>query len=335
MGLIGAVMSPLYWGAGAVLMPPAAFLQKPLRWLKLLSEYGQHSPVGCPAPNFSYQLCVDQISEEDAKQLDLSNFIFALNGAEPIRASTIDSFCDKFGGSGFNRDVIVPSYGMAECTLLSTCRQQDPIIYKTVDAFALSNNRFEETADPSVSSLSFVSAGSNCEPQTLRIVDPEDFTTKADNQVGEIWLKGPHIAHGYWGQTQLSKDSFEAYTADGEGPFMRTGDLACLSDGQLFVTGRLKDLLIIRGQNHYPQDIELTANQAFEGLHLDNAAAFTIDHNNEEKLVIVQEVMRSHHKNFDTDAAAQAIRNAVARKHGIDVHAIAFMRFASLPKTTS
>ena len=332
MGLIGAVMTPLYWGAGAVLMPPAAFLQKPLRWLKLMDEFGKISPVGCPAPNFSYQLCVDHVSDEQARELDLSNWVFALTGAEPIRAATIEAFCEKFAVSGFPPSSLVPSYGMAECTLLATCRQQEPMHIKTVNAARLAENRFEEDDR---GTLRFVSAGSNCPPQTLRIVEPETLTVLPPGQVGEIWLAGPHIATGYWGQQALSEYTFNAHTANGEGPFMRTGDLGTLVDNNLYVTGRLKDLLIIRGRNHYPQDIEYTVAHAAEGMHLDHAAAFTIDHNNEEKLVVVQELQRSHQRNLDVDMAVQQIRNAIAREHGLELHAIAFIRFASIPKTSS
>ncbi|HEY9034235.1 MAG TPA: AMP-binding protein [Pseudomonadales bacterium] len=332
MGLIGAVMTPLYWGAGAVLMPPAAFLQKPLRWLQLMHEFGKLSPVGCPAPNFSYQLCVDHVSDEQAANLDLSNWVFALTGAEPIRAETIEAFCSKFAISGFRPEALVPSYGMAECTLLSTCRQHQPIQVKRVSAHQLADNRFVETDN---GSLRFVSAGSNCPPQTLRIVDPESLLPLSDGKVGEIWLAGDHIAAGYWGQPELSEQTFHAVTADGEGPFLRTGDLGTVLDQQLYVTGRLKDLLIIRGRNHYPQDIEWTVAHAAEGLQADHGAAFTIEQDNEEKLVVVQELQRSHQRQFDAGPAITTIRNAIAREHGLELHAIHFIRFASIAKTSS
>lgn len=332
MGLIGAVMTPLYWGAGAVLMPPAAFLQKPLRWLKLLDEYGKLSPVGCPAPNFAYQLCVDQISDEDAAKLDLSNYIFALNGAEPIRSSTIDAFCAKFKKSGFNRTAFVPSFGMAETTLISTCHQHGEMVIKNISADRLKENQFVEDVN---SSMQMVSSGTNCDGQTLRIVDPDSLQVLDDNHVGELWLAGDHIAQGYWDNITLNQEIFQAVTADNQGPFMRTGDLACRSEGEIFITGRLKDLLIIRGRNHYPQDIELTASTAAEGLHLDNAAAFTIDENGEDKLIILQEVLRSHRSSLDIEATAKIMRNAIAREHGLEASAIIFIRFASIPKTSS
>ncbi len=333
MGLIGAVMTPIYWGSGSILMPPAAFLQKPLRWLKLIDELGKQTPIGSLNPNFCYQLCVDTISDEEARKLDLSAWIFALNAAEPVRSSTVEAFFEKFGPAGFTREALSPSFGMAECTVMATCRQKgDELVTKRVSGHKIAENQFVEKVD---GSRVFVSSGTNCEPQILRIVNPETLEVLPENHIGEIWLGGAHIAQGYWGLPELSDETFKAYTHDGQGPFMRTGDFGTLSDKQLFVTGRLKDLLIIRGRNHYPQDIEFTASNADPRLHLDNAAAFTVDIDNQEKLVIVQEVERTSMKNFDAASAAHSMRNAIAREHGIETHAIAFIRFASIPKTTS
>lgn len=332
MGLIGSVMAPIYWGAGSVLMPPAAFLQKPLRWLKLLDQFGKKSPVGCTAPNFSYQLCVDTVSDEEAAQLDLSHWVFALTGAEPIRAETIRAFIKKFALSGFNVDAIVPAYGMAECTVLSTCRQNKAITYRTVSTQQLAQNSIEIVSN---GKLELVSSGSSCHPQELLIVCPDTLAILAEEQVGEIWLKGDHIAQGYWNQRELSQETFQAYTKCGQGPFLRTGDLGALHDGELFVTGRIKDLLIIRGKNHYPQDIEHSAMSAYPGLQADATAAFTIDIKGTEELVIVQELTRSAMRNFAADEATQTIRKAIAKEHGIDAHAISFIRFASIAKTSS
>lgn len=301
MGLIGSVMAPLYWGAGSVLMPPAAFLQKPLRWLKLLSEFGQYSPVGCTAPNFSYQLCVDSISDEQAAELDLSAWIFALSGAEPVRAQTLDAFAEKFAVSGFTKNAFVPAYGMAECSVLSTCRQNTPIRYITVDSHALAENNIMLSAD---SNLTLVSCGQSCAPQILKIVQSDTLVELAEGQVGEIWLQGEHIGQGYWQQAPRSQATFHAYTAANEGPFLRTGDLGCLIDGELFVTGRIKDLLIIRGKNYYPQDIEYTAMHAFTGLQLEHTAAFTIEQDGEENLFLCKNLaaMRSATLTLTTQA---------------------------------
>ncbi|NRB37617.1 MAG: AMP-binding protein [Pseudomonadales bacterium] len=335
MGLIGAVMMPIYWGAGAVLMPPAAFLQKPLRWIKLLDKYGQYGPVGSAAPNFAYQQCLDHIADDELGKLDLSNWIFSLAGAEPNRSSTLKQFCEKFAACGFKPESLAPSYGMAECTLLSTTSR-----YNTSSAMAVCAERlqFDEFVPLDNSSTQLVSAGTSAKPQELIIVDSESLLQKKNGEVGEIWLAGPHIAQGYWGQDSLSAYTFSAKTATGAGPFLRTGDLGCVVDSKLYITGRLKDLLIIRGRNHYPQDIELSCGLSSPALHLDNTAAFTISNgedDSEEKLVIVQEVNRSHRKDFDVEHHAKLIRNAVAKVHGVEIFTLVFIRFASIAKTSS
>lgn len=332
MGLIGSVMAPLYWGAGSVLMPPTAFLQKPLRWLKLLHEFGKLSPVGCTAPNFSYQLCVDSISDEEAAALDLSAWVFALTGAEPIRGETLRAFANKFAAANFDAKAFVPAYGMAECTVLATCRQDKAITSRLVSSETLAQNSIAASEN---GNLELVSSGSSCWPQELLIVDPHSLAILADEQVGEIWLKGDHIAQAYWQQEQLSQDVFQAYSQCGKGPFLRTGDLGAVVDGELFVTGRMKDLLIIRGRNHYPQDIEHTVMRSYSGLQADATAAFTITADGQEQLVIVQELERRAMRNFDAAAASTAIRQSIAKEHGLDIYTIVFIRFASIAKTSS
>ena len=332
MGLIGAVMMPVYWGAGAILMPPAAFLQQPLRWLKLLHEHGKHSPVGCAAPNFAYQLCIDQVQEQDIDKLNLENWVFSLAGAEPNRSSTLQNFCEKFARTGFKPESLAPSYGMAESTLLSTTGRYQRNKSVAISAQHLQCNQF---VIDEKSTTTLVSAGVSAPNQQLKIIDADTRLEKADGDIGEIWLCGPHIAQGYWGQEALSEATFKAFTADNKGPFLRTGDLGCVVDDELFITGRLKDLLIIRGRNHYPQDIELTCSQAAASLHLDNAAAFTITEDGHEKLILVQEVNRSHRKDFAGEATAKLVRNAIAKHHGIEVGSIVFIRFASIAKTSS
>ena len=332
MGLIGAVMMPLYWGAGAALMPPAAFLQKPLRWLQLISEIGQHSPVGSPAPNFAYQLCVNNIGDQHLANLDLSNWVFALNGAEPIRSKNIRNFITKFSAAGFNASTMRPSYGMAECTLVASTRQQHPLAYMQYDAKALEKGKLIEKIG---SSHEIISSGNNLIGQELRIVHPKTLALASEGSVGEIWLKGAHIAQGYWQKTALSNEIFQAFTDDNQGPFLRTGDLGSVIKGELFITGRAKDLLIIRGKNHYPQDIECTVSHAHEALHIDHCAAFTTESNGEDQLVIIQEILRSHQKNLNEKDVIKKIRNAVAREHGIDTQHIVLIRFISLAKTSS
>ncbi len=332
MGLIGAVMMPVYWGAGAILMPPNAFLQNPLRFLKLIDCYGKQFPIGATQPNFAYQLLVDQVADEDIEGLDLSPWCFAMTGAEPIRAETLDAFTEKYRPLGFDAKVLRPAYGMAECTLLSTCNDKDTLIEAYFDKNALTNNQLTFST---IYAQRFISAGRNIPPQTLRIVDPTTFETLEDGQIGEIWLNGPHIARGYWQKTSQTQEIFEAFTTDDEGPFLRTGDLAGMIEGELFIAGRLKDLVIIRGKNHHPQDIELTAAKACPSLVKDSIAAITVSVDHHEHLVIVAEIQRSARRDFPIDKAGREIQKAIAKIHGIETKAIEFIRFASLPKTSS
>lgn len=340
MGLIGAVMMPMYWGAASWLMPPAAFLQKPARWLALISRAGESSHVASAAPNFAYQMCIDQIDEKHYAELNLTQWIFALNGAEPIRAETVNNFIQKFSTLGFNESAMGPSYGMAECTLLASTRRQQSISQIKVDTIRLSEDSLHRCRDESEceaalsrQSILLNSSGSSCLEQNLCIV--KEGQVQTDGSIGEIWLQGEHIAQGYWQQPALTQDTFAAFTDCGQGPFLRTGDRGALMHGELFITGRSKDMIVIRGKNIYPQDIEFTASYAHPALHHDSAAAFSISVSQQEELVLVQEIARHGRKGFDTEQTATAIRKAVAEAHGIELKHIAFINYASIAKTSS
>jgi len=340
MGLIGAVMMPMYWGAGSWLMPPAAFLQKPARWLELISEAGKTSHVASAAPNFAYQMCIDQVELENHPALNLSPWYFALNGAEPIRPETIHNFIDKFSRCGFPESAMGPSYGMAECTLLATTRRQQAIHQRHFDALALeqdtlviANTEQANNSNNTSSQVMLNSSGSNCIGQTLLIV--KDGKQQKEGSIGEIWLKGEHIAQGYWQQEALSQEVFHAYTDSGIGPCLTTGDRGALIDGELYITGRSKDMLVIRGRNIYPQDLEYTASHAHIALHSNNAAAFSLAPNGEEELALVLEISRHGRKDFDLDTVTLAIRKAIAKDHGLEIKHVAFIKFASIPKTSS
>ena len=334
MGLIGAVMMPLYWGAGSWLMPPAAFLQKPARWFELINEACKTSHVASAAPNFSYQMCIDNINPSEKKHLRLDNWVFALNGAEPIRSETINDFIQTFSALGFQESAMGPSYGMAECTLLATTRKKEAIHQHHFDAMQLSQDLLEIVPDnANGSSLNLNSSGSSCSGQELLIV--KDGEIQEDGHVGEIWLKGEHIAQGYWQQEDLSKEVFQGFTKTGKGPFLKTGDRGALINNELYITGRIKDMIIIRGRNLYPQDIEYTASHAHASFNTDNAAAFTLQTEQGDALALVQEISRHGKKDFDAEAASMAIRKAIAKEHGVEIKHIAFIRFASMPKTSS
>jgi len=334
MGLIGGVLQPLYAGCHVTLMSPLAFLQWPLRWLKAISRI-KDRPVISGGPNFAYDLCIRKVSPEQKAQLDLSRWTVAFSGAEPVRAETIEQFTQTFSACGFRRQAFYPCYGLAEATLIvSGGRQAEPPIIRTIDKQALAQNRFREADQDTAEKLTVVGCGQALLDEKIVIVNPETFTPCGAGEIGEIWVTGPSIARGYWNNPQATKETFQAFLADSsEGPFMRTGDLGCLHHGELFVAGRLKDLIIIRGRNHYPQDIELTVERCHPALRPGCGAAFAVEAEGEERLVIVQEVRQS--KKLDLDHVITAIRRAVAEAHELQVYAIALIKPRSIAKTSS
>ncbi len=335
MGLIGNLLQPLWAGCSCVLMSPVDFLQRPLRWLAAVSRYGGTVSGG---PNFAYDLCARKIRPEDRAGLDLSRWEVAFNGAEPVRAETLDRFAAAFAPCGFRREAFFPCYGLAEATLFVTgAGREEPPVVGRFRAPDLERNR--AVADDAGRAL--VSSGRATPPpvgQEVAIVDPETRLPLAEGAVGEIWVAGPSVAQGYWSRPEPSEATFRAFIADGAGgerPFLRTGDLGFLSGGELFVTGRAKDLIIIRGRNHYPQDIELTVESSHAALRPGCCAAFAVEEGGEERLVIVQEVRREAARGADLSAALEAIRRGVAEEHEVQLQAVVLIRPASLPKTSS
>ena len=336
MGLIGNVMQPLYLGARCILMSPLAFLKRPLRWLEAVSRYRATTSGG---PNFAYELCVRKISPDERQGLDLSSWNVAYNGSEPVRAGTLERFSAAFAECGFRREAFYPCYGLAEATLFVTGgvpREAARIV--TVDSAALEQHRVappDADAEPEATShRCLVGCGRTGSDQRLRIVDPQTRQPLAADRVGEIWVAGPSVAQGYWHKPEETERVFAARTAEGEGPFLRTGDLGFLQgDGELVVTGRHKDLIILRGRNHYPQDLELASEASHPAARPGGCAAFAVDVEDEERLVIVQELER--HVRADPEEVAAAIRQAVAERHQAHVHAVALIRAGSLAKTSS
>jgi acyl-CoA synthetase (AMP-forming)/AMP-acid ligase II len=333
MGLIGGVVQPLYVGAPLYLMSPVAFLQKPFRWLQAISHFKATTSGG---PNFAYDLCVRKITPEQRERLDLSCWEIAFTGAEPIRAETLDQFTTVFAGCGFNRKALHPCYGMAETTLMvsGSVKAALPTICQ-LDGAALEQNRIVP-AHNQANSRTLVGCGRTWLDQKVLIVNPESCTVCAPDQIGEIWVSGRSVAQGYWNQPEQSQTTFQAYLADtGEGPFLRTGDLGFLREGELFITGRLKDMMIIRGQNHYPQDIELTLEKSQPALRPGCGAAFTVSVKGEERLVIVHEVERNYLRKLNVNEVVDSIRQAVAAEHGLQVYAAVLLKTGSIPKTSS
>ena len=332
MGLIGLVLQALQSGRRTVLMSPLSFVKRPFHWLKAISKYRAYATSG---PSFAYELCVQKIKDEEMKQLDLSCWTLACNGAEPIRVDTMKRFSEKFAACGFKPEAFYPCYGLAEATLIVSGgeKQEEPII-RHFDAKHLDQNRVIEVSEDHESARAIVGCGKSVEDQQIWIVDPESHQVCAEDEVGEIWVKGPGVAQGYWDKPQESNETFNAYVSDAaEGPFLRTGDLGFLQGEELFVTGRIKDLIIIRGRNHYPQDIERTVENCHKSLRRDHGAAFAVDVNGEEKLVVVQGVVRP--QKLDIDNLFQEIRTALLHEHELSPHAIVLVKCGEIPRTSS
>jgi amino acid adenylation domain-containing protein len=330
MGLIGNVLQPLWCGGRCILMSPVAFLQRPRRWLEAVARYRATTSGG---PNFSYDLCTRKVGPEEREGLDLSSWRVAYNGAEPVRAETLERFATAFAPAGFRREAFYPCYGLAEATLFVTGgRVGEPPRIGDFDAAALERHEVVEG-----DSRRLVSSGQSTE-QRLIIADPETGVALPEERVGEIWVSGPSVALGYWKRPEVTEREMRAVLAgEEEGPrFLRTGDLGFLRDGELFVTGRLKDLIIIRGRNHYPQDLELTAERAHPDLRAGNAAAFAVDVEGEERLILALEVERRVRGDREILAeVAEAVRRAVAEEHEVQVAEVVLLKPGSLPKTSS
>ncbi|NBD17589.1 MAG: AMP-binding protein, partial [Cyanobacteria bacterium] len=332
MGLIGAILQPIYVGCPCIWMPPVSFLQQPYRWLKAISDYRGTMSV---APNFAYELCLDRISPEQRQTLNLSSWRIALTGAEPIRAQTLEQFTQTFAEYGFQAESFYPCYGLAEATLMvtGTDAEAHPVI-QNFSITALTENRALPT-DNQADQQTFVSCGNSPQEQEIVIVNPETLTQVQPDEVGEIWVAGASVAQGYWGKEQETIETFQARLSESpEALFLRTGDLGTYQDGELYVTGRRKDLIIIRGQNYYPQDIEQTVQQAHAGLSKNCGAAFGINDSDREQLVVVQEVERSYRRQ-PLDPIIRTIREGISQDHNLQVSAIVLIKPTTIPKTSS
>lgn len=333
MGLIGCILSPLYEGFTATLMSPAAFLKKPVRWLEAMSKTKASRGV---APNFAFDLCVDTIKDEELEGIDLSHWEVAFNGSEPVRASTIERFSERFAKYGFKKEVFYPCYGMAEATLFVTGGKVDQLP-RTIDVNRESLQLGEVSLDEnSKTNASHVACGTAYRDHKVLVVNPETKTVCAENSIGEIWINGGSIAQGYWNQPELTQEYFQAFTADTkEGPFLRTGDLGFINRNEVFVTGRSKDLLIVLGRNYHPQDIEHTVELSHEDLMKDNTAVFGVDVDGEEKVVVLHGVKRASMRTLSATAIFEAIKTSVAQEHGLLIHDIVLVKPTAILKTSS
>ncbi|MBZ4419894.1 non-ribosomal peptide synthetase [Myxococcus sp. RHSTA-1-4] len=331
MGLIGGILQPLFRDVPTVLMPPLSFLQRPLRWLEAVSRFGGTVSGG---PNFAFDLCVRKSTPQERAALDLSRWEVAFCGAEPVRAETLERFADAFAPAGFRREAFYPCYGLAEGTLIVTggARVAAPVVRR----FSREGLRHGEARAPEAGAAEavLVGCGAALGGQELRVVDPETGVPCGPGRVGELWVRGLSVADGYWQRPEETERAFHGRLAgSGEGPFLRTGDLGVLDGGEVFVTGRLKDVLVLRGRNHYPQDLELTVERCHPGLRPGCGAAFAVEVAGEERLTLVQEL--SAKAADEVDAVLSRIRAALAEEHGVAAHAVVLIAAGSLPKTSS
>lgn len=335
MGLVGGVLKPLYYGRPNVLMSPMAFLQKPIRWLSTITKFRATISGG---PNFAYDLCTQRVTPEEMEGLDLSCWQVAFNGAEPIRPGTLDAFHAKFAPVGFRREAFLPCYGMAETTLIvtGTPMAKAPTL-GSFDGKALDEHRVIPVPQGHENERTLVGCGFMVPDEEVVIVEPETGVPLPEHQVGEVWIRSPSVAMGYWNKPDATRETFEAQLAvndDRKGKFyLRTGDLGFIGDGELYVTGRLKDLIIVRGVNRYPQDIERTVEQSDPRIQAGAVGAFAVDVGNQERLVVVAETERQRHK--DWGEVIEKVRRSVTAEHELPPDGVVLVRFGSIPKTSS
>lgn len=334
MGLIGNILQPAYLGATAILMSPQAFLQEPARWLRTISQYRATTSGG---PDFAYRLCAERISDDDKAELDLSRWTLAFSGAEPVNPNTLELFHQAFRQQGFRKEVFYPCYGLAEGTLLATGarRGQLPRVH-TVARNALAEDRVAPWSDGDRGTgIELVSCGDLGVEDNVLLVHPTLHRPAAGDEVGEIWLSGPSVAQGYWNNPALTQRDFQASLHDGRGPFLRTGDLGFVHDRQLYIAGRLKDLIIIRGRNYYPQDIEAALQEALPELRKGCGTCFSVHQAEEEKLVVVQELERTALRRADLRLLWEQARQIVAEQFGVQLYQLVLVKPGVVPKTSS
>ncbi|MET7977786.1 fatty acyl-AMP ligase [Streptomyces mirabilis] len=323
MGLIGPVLNTVHLGATATLFSPLHFLQRPARWLTALSHYRPHTSGG---PNFAYELCLKHATPDLLDGLDLGRWKVAFNGAEPVRAATLRRFTETFAPAGFRREALYPCYGLAEATLIVTGGSVD-----TPPTLAAAPGSGPHVGEADAAA---VGSGRPIPGTTVVIADPERREELPEGEVGEIWVSGAGVAKGYWRNALATRETFRATLKDRPDRFLRTGDLGFLREGELFVTGRLKDLMVIDGRNHYPQDLELSAEMSHGALRPGCTAAFSVDGGVEgEQPVIVAETAPD--AAADSERITEVIRSAIGEAHGLAVRDVVLVHPGTIPKTSS
>ncbi|WP_019633395.1 fatty acyl-AMP ligase [Actinomadura atramentaria] len=328
MGLIGGVLQPVYVGAPCHVVSPVAVIRRPRRWLEGMSRFRATISGG---PNFMYDRCVLRCPPDLAETLDLSHWRVAVNGAEPVRAATMEAFAAAFAPAGFRAEAFAPSYGLAEATLVVTASRRGPAV-RRFDAAELRAGR----ARPADDGVPLAGNGEVIADHTVRIVDPETLAPCPDGVIGEVWVQGPSVALGYWDDPRTTSATFRARIAGdpGAGDFLRSGDLGFLRDGELFVTGRRKEVLIINGANHHPHDLEAAAERGEPRLRPHCGAAFTVEGAGAARVVLVLEAAGDRPDAGWADVVA-GVRERVAADTGVPVEAVVLVGPRAVPKTTS
>jgi amino acid adenylation domain-containing protein len=332
MGLIGSLLSVLHAGGRSLFMPPAAFIQKPSRWLRAISRY--HADV-CGGPNFAYDMCVRKIGERDREQLDLSSWSLAFNGAEPVSANTIDRFVEMFAPCGFREEAFYPCYGLAEATLIVTGgKRLSKVARKRYARNALQRDKTARTPEGGQAATTLVGCGHPINDHMLRIVDADTYQPCPARHIGEIWVAGPCVAQGYWNRSEETECKFGAKIPGDGRTYLRTGDLGFVDGGELFITGRIDDLMIVRGRNFFARDIERIVQESHACLPPAAGAAFAIDVGGVQRLVVVQELDRNW-RQFASDDLGETIRQAVTDVLELELHEVVLVKPGSVPKTSS
>jgi acyl-CoA synthetase (AMP-forming)/AMP-acid ligase II len=330
MGLIGAVMSSLVHGVHTTLMSPGSFVRRPRRWLETISRT---SATISGAPNFAYALCASRLGAQDIGQLDLRSWRVAFCGAEPIQADVMRHFCERFSVCGFSERALYPCYGLAEATLMVTGgKRGSGLKTRRVDPRKLESEGRATEPDSSHRGRELVGCGEACANHRVRIVDPNTCQPLPERCVGEIWFAGASVAAGYWDKPAETHQTFRArlHNDADRTDYLRTGDLGFQDEGDLFVTGRLKDVIIVAGRNLYPEDLEVVAGRSHDLLAARRGAAFSVD----DGIVLLHEI---DHKSSEHDVAdvRRAVAAALLEEHGITLHRLLLVRPNSLPLTTS
>lgn len=334
-GLFFSILTPTYAGASSIIMSPLTFLQNPFFWLQTISRFKGTVSGG---PNIAYDLCTQTISEDQKATLDLSSWEVASLGAEKIHHGTLEHFTSAFKSCRFHKRAFSTGYGLTEatCVVGASLRSSLPNVI-SVDGPAMKQHRVVESEPEKEGTQTLIGYPHLSPDEKIRVVDPDSLVPCQPDEIGEIWISSPSVAQGYWKRPKETEETFQAFlTGQGEGPFLRTGDLGFLKDSHLFITGRIKELIIIRGKNHYPQDIERTVEHSHQSVRKHGTAAFSLEVNSEENLAVATEIKRGTATDREAiDRILDDLRHAVAEQHELHIHSLLLLKGGTIPKTMS